>query len=85
MMATDADGEAPADPSPPPVILDEATAKRRLAIYTLVRLMGIVTLMMGIFLLDRGGIAVGAICTIAGAASLFIRPRNLGLTRPPEP
>lgn len=65
--------------------MDAAQARRRFFLYFGIRLLGLAVLMIGVFLLARGAIPVGALCTIAGALSLFIRPRNLGLTRPPEP
>jgi hypothetical protein len=75
------------DPSNPPAapVMAPAEARRRFLLYFGVRLLGLASLFVGIFLLARDAIPLGALCTIAGAASLFIRPRNLGLTRPPEP
>jgi hypothetical protein len=66
------------DPEPPPVIIPEATAKRRLAIYTLVRLLGFAALFAAVAL-GQGGVGVASVVLLLiGAASLFLRPRLLG-------
>jgi|GEM_PF-5825786 hypothetical protein len=59
-------------------IVPEQVAKRRLAIYTLIRLAGIGMLFGGL-LLGQGGIGIASVLLLlVGAASLFIRPRMLG-------
>ena len=50
-----------------------------------IRLMGLSLLLMGVFMLTREVGPMGIICVAAGALSLLIRPKNLGLTRPPKP
>jgi len=62
-----------------------AEARRRFAMYFGIRLMGLVLLLMGVFMLTREVKAMGIVCVAAGALSLLIRPKNLGLTRPTEP
>jgi hypothetical protein len=67
----------------PPEILPEAVAKRRLLIYTLLRLAGLAALGVGVLafgggLVVAGGKIVGGLLVVIGAASLFIRPRLLG-------
>jgi hypothetical protein len=75
-----------AEPLPEPVeIMTPAEARRRFAMYFGIRLMGLALLLMGVFMLTREVKAMGIICVGAGALSLFIRPKNLGLTRPPKP
>jgi hypothetical protein len=66
-----------ADPDPTPEILPEATAKRRLLIYTLLRLVGLVALAVGVLRLSDGVDVVGVMLVVVGAASLFIRPKLL--------
>ena len=67
-----------AEPEKPAEILPEAVAKRRLLIYTLIRLTGIAFVFGGL-ILARGGIGiVSVLLMLVGAASLFIRPKILG-------
>lgn len=66
-----------ADPEPSPEILPEAIAKRRLLIYTLSRLAGLVALAAGMLRVFERVDAVGVILVVIGAASLFIRPKLL--------
>lgn len=61
-----------------PEILSEADAKRRLAIYTLIRLAGIAALLSGVLLAQDGVDVATVLLLIVGAASLFIRPKMLG-------
>jgi hypothetical protein len=68
----------------PAPIMPAAKARQRFLLYFGIRLMGVICLILGVFLLARDAVMMGAVLTLAGAASLFIRPRNLGLTRPPE-
>ena len=66
-----------ADPALPPEIIPEATAKRRLLIYTVLRLIGLLALAGGILrVADRIDI-LGVLLVAIGAASLLIRPRLL--------
>jgi uncharacterized membrane protein HdeD (DUF308 family) len=65
-------------------VMTPAEARRRFALYFGIRLMGVACLILGVFLLARDAVAMGALLTLAGAFSLFIRPKNLGLTRPPR-
>jgi hypothetical protein len=60
-------------------------ARRRFLMFFGIRLMGVACLILGVFLLARDALAMGAVLTLAGSFSLFIRPKNLGLTRPPSP
>lgn len=83
-MATEADGDSATDLSPAPA-MTPAEARRRFLMYFGIRLMGVACLILGVFLLARDAVAMGAVLTLAGAFSLFIRPKNLGLTRPPSP
>lgn len=67
-----------ADDETPPEILPEAVAKRRLLIYTLIRLTGI-AMVFGGLILAQGGIGIGSVLLmLVGGASLFIRPKMLG-------
>jgi hypothetical protein len=77
------DEPSPASPAVTP--MDPAEARRRFLLYFGIRLFGLASLIIGVFLLARDAIPLGALCAVAGALSLFIRPKNLGLTRPPEP
>lgn len=65
---------------PPPEIVPEATAKRRLAIYTGIRLAGLVALFGGVYLAQRGIGVVTILLVLVGAASLFVRPKFLAKT-----
>ena len=58
-------------------IVPEAIAKRRLAIYTAVRLAGLVALAGGVLKVADGIGVVGLVLVVVGAASLFMRPRLL--------
>lgn len=65
------------DPTVLPEIIPEATAKRRLLIYTVLRLIGLLALAGGILrVADRIDI-LGVLLVGIGAASLLIRPRLL--------
>ena len=65
-------------------ILSAGEAKKRLALYFALKLAGLAALFGGIFL-SRGGVAAASIVLlIAGAATLFVRPKLLGLTTRPE-
>lgn len=73
------------DDQPPPVILPPEEAKRRFALYVAVKLLGFAALLGGVFLLSKGVTPIAVIIQLAGAASLLIRPRNLGLGTTPRP
>lgn len=61
-------------------IMDVATAKRRFALYFGLKLLGLAALFGGVFL-GREGLNVPAVALLlVGAASLFVRPKLLGLT-----
>jgi hypothetical protein len=66
-----------ADPEAPPVIVPEATAKRRLAIYTGIRLAGLAALFGAVVLAQRGIGVVSVVLLMLGAGSLFVRPKLL--------
>ena len=68
----------------PPVILPHAEARRRFLLYVAVKLLGFAALLGGVFLLSRGVTPLAVIIQLAGAASLFIRPKTLGLGGPPS-
>jgi hypothetical protein len=75
-------GEPPPEPDGKP-ILSHAEAKKRFLIYSVVKLSGLAALFGGVFL-GRGGLsAVSVVLLVAGAVSLFIRPKMLGLTTRP--
>lgn len=72
------------DDAKPPVILPVAEAKRRYLIYIAMKLAGIAALFAGVFL-ARGGFMPAAAALLAlGSATLFVRPRMLGLSKRPE-
>ena len=54
-------------------------------LYFTVKLLGYAALLGGVFLLSRGITPIAVIVQLAGAASLFIRPKTLGLNQPPPP
>jgi hypothetical protein len=71
--------ETPASP-----VLSSGEAKKRFFFYLVLKLGGLGALFAGV-LMARGGITIlSGILFVAGAASLFIRPRTLGLTTRPE-
>jgi hypothetical protein len=74
-----------ADPQKPPgPVLSAAEAKKRFFVYLLLKLFGLGALFAGV-LLSRGQVTIPSIALfIVGAASLFVRPRMLGLTTRPE-
>ena len=66
-----------ADEALPPETISEATAKRRLLIYTVLRLVGLVALAAGILRMSDGVDIIGASLVVIGTASLFVRPKRL--------
>jgi hypothetical protein len=61
----------------PPEIIPEAIARRRLAIYTLLRLAGLFALFGGVWLAQRGIGVLPVLLVLLGGASLFVRPKLL--------
>ncbi len=66
-----------------PAPLDEATAKRRFLLFVLFKFGGLGALVAGVLLARGGSKFAGIALLVIGAASLFVRPRHLGLTAPP--
>lgn len=67
-----------------PVILTVAEAKRRYLIYVAMKLAGLAALFGGVFL-ARGGITGGAIALMGvGLATVFVRPKAMGLSKRPD-
>jgi hypothetical protein len=62
---------------PPPEIIPEAIAKRRLATYTLLRLAGLFALFSGVWLAQHGIGVLPVLLVLVGGASLFVRPKLL--------
>jgi hypothetical protein len=68
----------------PTPVLSVAEAKKRFLFYFLLKIAGLAALFGGVFL-GRGGVtAASVVLLLAGAASLFVRPKLLGLTTRPE-
>lgn len=79
MADTTPPNEKPAGP-----ILSAGEAKKRLAMYMLVKFVGLAAMFGGVFL-AKDGINIGAVVLLViGAGALFVRPRMLGLTTRPE-
>jgi hypothetical protein len=66
-------------------VMDAATAKKRFAIYFGIKLLGLAALFGGVFLGREGLNIVAVMLLLLGAASLFVRPRMLGLTTRADP
>ena len=61
--------------------LDPATARKRYLAYVLFRFAGLGLLFAGVWL-GRGGASIPSVAmTLLGGATLFVRPRHLGLSR----
>lgn len=71
------------DPEPGPV-LSVAEARKRYLIYLALKLGGLAGLFGGVFLARGGVTIISVVLLVAGAISLFVRPRMLGLTTRPE-
>lgn len=73
-----------AENTPTGPVLSPGEAKKRFFIYLVLKLAGLGALFAGV-LMARGGISIvsGALFVL-GAASLFVRPKMLGLTTRPE-
>jgi hypothetical protein len=66
--------------TPEPVLPPEE-ARRNFLVFTLIRLVGVGILIGGLFIAREGlGIGSGAMILV-GVASLFLKPKWLGLTR----
>jgi hypothetical protein len=63
-----------------PLILSPEEAKKRFLLYSLLKLGGLAALFGGVFLGQSGVTPVSVVLLLAGAGSLFIRPKMLGLT-----
>ena len=71
------------DPAPDPAteaILPRDEAKRRFLMYLVIRFAGLGLLGGGLLLSRQGPTIPGILLSVLGLASLFIRPRLLGLT-----
>ena len=76
--------DEPSTDEPSGPILSPAEARKRFFAYFLLKLAGLAALFGGVFQ-SRGGIGIiGVLLLAAGAATLFIRPKTLGLTTRPE-
>jgi hypothetical protein len=69
------------DPAP----LSLADAKKRYFAYLAIKLMGLFNLFGGVFLAQNGITFISGLMVAAGLASLFLRPRQLGLTNRRKP
>jgi hypothetical protein len=65
-------------------ILSVKEAKKRFFLYVLLRFGGLGAIFGGVFLAQGGVTVLSALLLAFGAASLFVRPRMLGLTTRPE-
>lgn len=65
-------------------VLSVAEAKKRYFLYLALKLAGLAALFGGVFLARGGVTPVSVVLLLAGAVSLFVRPRMLGLTTRPE-
>ncbi len=70
----------------PRPVLSHGEARKRFFIYLLLKIVGLMAMFGGAYLARSTGPAalIGIIVLLAGAASLFVRPRHLGLTTRPE-
>ena len=67
----------------PVVILSEAEAKRRYFIYMSMRLAALVVVFGGVYVARNGVTPLALVLIGVGIATLFVRPRMIGLaTRP---
>jgi hypothetical protein len=69
------------DPAP----LSLADAKKRYFAYLAIKLMGLFNLFGGVILAKDGMTIISGLMVAAGLASLFLRPRQLGLTNRRKP
>ena len=73
------------DVTPDGPILSVAEAKRRYILYIVMKLAGLAALFGGVFLARDGATAAGLVLLGIGGATLFVRPRAMGLTTPKPP
>ncbi|KPF79643.1 hypothetical protein IP88_01790 [alpha proteobacterium AAP81b] len=66
-------------------ILSKAEARKRFFLYFGLKLVGLVALFAAVFVSRDGLTLVGGLLLAVGGASLFVRPRHLGLTTTPPP
>ena len=66
--------------NPPGPILSVAAAKKRFFFYLILKLSGLAAMFGGVFLSRDGVSAISIVLLVAGAVTLFLRPRHLGLT-----
>lgn len=72
------------DETPKGPVLSPGEAKKRFFFYLVLKLAGLGALFAGV-LMARGGISIlSGVLFVFGAASLFVRPKMLGLTTRPE-
>ncbi|WP_164155389.1 hypothetical protein [Sandarakinorhabdus rubra] len=62
-------------------ILSKAEARKRYLLYVGVRFFGLAVMVLGVWLSRTVGQAPGLAVVLLGGATLFIRPKHLGLTR----
>ncbi len=67
--------------APPPTPLAPDVAKRLYLRFLGVRLAGLAVMALGVWLIRTQSQAVGLGVVLIGGATLFVRPRHLGLTR----
>ena len=73
-----------AEPDVPGPILSPAEAKKRFLLYVLLKFFGLGALFAGALLARGGPTPLAIIVLLAGALSLFVRPKHIGLTTRPE-
>ena len=73
-----------ADPDAPGPILSPAEAKKRFLLYVLLKFFGLGALFAGALLGRDGPMPLAIIVMLAGASSLLLRPKHIGLTTRPE-
>lgn len=61
--------------------LPAAEARKKYLVFLAVRLAGLAVMFAGVWMIREVGQAPGLVAVLIGGASLFIRPRHLGLTR----
>jgi len=66
-------------------ILSASEARKLFALYFGLKLLGLAAIFGGVFLSRGGATPVAVVLLLIGVASLFVRPRMLGLTSRREP
>lgn len=61
--------------------LPAAEARRKYLVFLAVRLAGLAVMFAGVWMMRALGQGPGLVAVLIGGATLFIRPRHLGLTR----